>query len=52
MYGLFGSVPGMSFEPMKPRRKPRSYMSFFVPSGISAIIFVAAGRLSMIMCTR
>ena len=52
MYGLFASVPGMSLEPMKPSRKPRSYMSFLVPSGISAIILVAAGKLSMIMCTR
>ena len=30
----------------------RSYMSFLVPSGISAIILVAAGRLSMIMWMR
>ena len=29
-----------------------AYMSFLVPSGISAIILVAAGRLSMIMWTR
>ena len=52
MYGLPCSVPGMSFEPVKPSRKPRSYMSFLEPSGISAIILVAAGRLSMIRWTR